>query len=110
MDFFNLNKNYSNKISLIFIIISLGGIPPFLGFLIKLISIFFLIQNSRVTVTILIISSIINIFFYIRILTPTLFLNYLNTKNLFKNKTINKNFIFNLNIILCIFILNLIII
>ncbi|YP_009159617.1 NADH dehydrogenase subunit 2 (mitochondrion) [Amblyomma americanum] len=110
MDFFNLNKNYSNKISLIFMMMSLGGMPPFLGFLIKLISIFFLIQNSSVTVTILIISSMINIFFYMRILTPTLFLNYLNTKNLFKNKTMNKNFIFNLNMILCIFILNLMII
>nr|UYB77885.1 NADH dehydrogenase subunit 2 [Amblyomma americanum] len=110
MDFFNLNKNYSNKISLIFMMMSLGGMPPFLGFLIKLISIFFLIQNSSVTVTILIVSSMINIFFYMRILTPTLFLNYLNTKNLFKNKTMNKNFIFNLNMILCIFILNLMII
>nr|UKT60462.1 NADH dehydrogenase subunit 2 [Amblyomma americanum]UKT60475.1 NADH dehydrogenase subunit 2 [Amblyomma americanum] len=110
MDFFNLNKNYSNKISLIFMMMSLGGMPPFLGFLIKLTSIFFLIQNSSVTVTILIISSMINIFFYMRILTPTLFLNYLNTKNLFKNKTMNKNFIFNLNMILCIFILNLMII
>nr|WEF74975.1 NADH dehydrogenase subunit 2 [Amblyomma mixtum] len=102
-------KKYSEKISIISLMLSLGGMPPFLGFFIKLSSIIILINNFNFIIIILIMSSMINIYFYLRILTPLLFINNYNFKNHFKKNHYNKNFILNMNIIISIFLLNLMI-
>lgn len=68
---FNLNSiklTFLNKITIISLFLSLGGIPPFLGFFIKWISVILIIKNFPIIIVILIISSLINLFFYIRIL------------------------------------------
>lgn len=99
---FSINE----KIRIIISIISLGGIPPFLGFVIKFISIILIIKYSIIVIIILILSSLINIYIYIRIIIPTLLtfnktelnLNFLNLK---------KNSYFNMLIILTLFLVNL---
>nr|YP_010535389.1 NADH dehydrogenase subunit 2 [Amblyomma mixtum]UYB77950.1 NADH dehydrogenase subunit 2 [Amblyomma mixtum] len=106
---FFVYKKYSEKISIISLMLSLGGMPPFLGFFIKLSSIIILINNFNFIIIILIMSSMINIYFYLRILTPLLFINNYNFKNHFKKNHFNKNFILNMNIIISIFLLNLMI-
>nr|WEF74988.1 NADH dehydrogenase subunit 2 [Amblyomma mixtum] len=106
---FFVYKKYSEKISIISLMLSLGGMPPFLGFFIKLSSIIILINNFNFIIIILIMSSMINIYFYLRILTPLLFINNYNFKNHFKKNHSNKNFILNMNIIISIFLLNLMI-
>nr|WEF75040.1 NADH dehydrogenase subunit 2 [Amblyomma cajennense] len=103
------NKKYYWKISIITLMLSLGGMPPFLGFYIKLSSIIILINNFNSIIGILIMSSMINIFFYLRILTPFLFLNYYSLKSFFKKSHHNKNILLNINLMISIFLLNLLI-
>nr|UXD79095.1 NADH dehydrogenase subunit 2 [Haemaphysalis qinghaiensis] len=99
---FSINE----KISIIISMMSLGGMPPFLGFVIKFISIMLIIKYSIIVMMILILSSLINIYIYIRMIIPTLLtfnktelnLNFLNLK---------KNSYFNMLIILTLFLVNL---
>nr|WKW95277.1 NADH dehydrogenase subunit 2 [Ixodes pacificus] len=74
---FNFNSmklTFLNKITMISLFLSLGGMPPFLGFFMKWISVILMIKNFPMIMLILIPSSLINLFFYIRILYP-IFLN-----------------------------------
>lgn len=69
----NINSiKFSNfkKISLFSLFLSLGGLPPFLGFLTKWISIILIIKNFPLILIFLISSSLINLYFYIRSLFP----------------------------------------
>lgn len=120
INFFNIKKineiyllnNLKNKFSLIFIFInllSLGGLPPFLGFFPKIIIIFKL--NNNFLILFLILFTLIALFFYFRIIYSIFIFNsiklniLLNIKN---NKKFNKNIIiaiFNNLIIFIIFIL-----
>lgn len=85
----NIKHIYSttNFLSLLIIIISLGGLPPFLGFLPK----WLIISNTSFDIYFLlftlIIRSLVRIFVYLRITFPLLFNQILKTK-----KTININF------------------
>nr|AIW64952.1 NADH dehydrogenase subunit 2 [Cyana sp. MT-2014] len=87
------NMNSLIKINLIINFLSLGGLPPFLGFFPKWIIINFLIMNKMFLLTfIMIMMSLIILFFYIRIIYSSFMFNY------FKNKWIkismkNKNFL-----------------
>lgn len=103
---FNNKINYNEKINFIIHFISLGGIPPFLGFFIKIITIFILIKFRTFIIIILITSSLINLFFYFKILTPIFFLNLKTFKNLKINFN-NKTLFININLILLIFLVNL---
>lgn len=70
--------NYKKKIKFIFIInfISLGGLPPFLGFLPKWLIINNLIENKHFTIIIiLIIFTLISLYFYLRITFSSLTIN-----------------------------------
>lgn len=96
------------KISIIIIIISLGGIPPFIGFIIKLLAIIIIIQHSRIIILIIVLSSLINTFIYIRILYPILLLTNKTNININFFKTL-KTFINNIIIIITLIIINLII-
>ena len=93
-DLINLKLTKSlNYLFLIFSIIALGGLPPFSGFIIKWISIQSLFNlSSFIYLFLIILVSLIRLFFYLRILFP-LFLFSSNSKKL-NSKFINLNFSF----------------
>nr|YP_010459011.1 NADH dehydrogenase subunit 2 [Asura megala]YP_010989195.1 NADH dehydrogenase subunit 2 [Asura unipuncta]UUB71775.1 NADH dehydrogenase subunit 2 [Asura megala]WOS95358.1 NADH dehydrogenase subunit 2 [Asura unipuncta] len=75
------NMNPLIKINLLINFLSLGGLPPFIGFLPKWIIINFLILNNMYMLTfIMIMMSLIILFFYIRIIYSTFMFNYLKNK------------------------------
>nr|WEV93844.1 NADH dehydrogenase subunit 2 [Patania chlorophanta] len=94
---FFLNINYMIKLFLLINFLSLGGLPPFIGFFPKWIVINFLLMNNFFFLTIiLIMMSLIMLFFYIRILYSSFMFNYLKLKWM---KTFIKNkFIYIINI------------
>nr|YP_010324937.1 NADH dehydrogenase subunit 2 [Dermacentor steini]UNO54118.1 NADH dehydrogenase subunit 2 [Dermacentor steini] len=103
-----INKmNYNEKMSFISQFMSLAGMPPFLGFFMKIMSIFILMKLSSLFVMILIISSLINLFFYFKILTPFLFIFSKSSKN---NKiSFSKTFLMNMNFMILIYFMNMLI-
>nr|YP_010730000.1 NADH dehydrogenase subunit 2 [Amblyomma tonelliae]WEF75014.1 NADH dehydrogenase subunit 2 [Amblyomma tonelliae] len=107
---FFMNKSITNKILILTLMLSLGGMPPFLGFFIKLISIIIIIKMSNFVIMILIISSMINIYFYLRTFIPLIFINFNSIKTYLKKNFSKKNLIFNINLIISIFLLNIIMI
>nr|YP_010535441.1 NADH dehydrogenase subunit 2 [Ixodes rubicundus]UYB78119.1 NADH dehydrogenase subunit 2 [Ixodes rubicundus] len=70
-----MKTNFFKKMNLFSLFLSLGGMPPFLGFFMKWVSILFILNKMSLILMILIMSSLINLFFYIRILFP-LMLNF----------------------------------
>nr|WBK26869.1 NADH dehydrogenase subunit 2 [Bastilla crameri] len=75
------NMNSLIKINLLINFLSLGGLPPFIGFFPKWIIINFLIMNKMYFLTfILIMMSLILLFFYIRIIYSTFMFNYIKMK------------------------------
>nr|YP_010729922.1 NADH dehydrogenase subunit 2 [Parnassius hardwickii]WEF74832.1 NADH dehydrogenase subunit 2 [Parnassius hardwickii] len=82
---FIVNMKFSLKMSLLINFLSLGGLPPFLGFFPKWIIINFLIMNKLFIISfIFIMMSLIMLFFYIRIMYSSIMFNYLKMK-WFKN-------------------------
>nr|YP_009676051.1 NADH dehydrogenase subunit 2 [Papilio memnon]QDE12972.1 NADH dehydrogenase subunit 2 [Papilio memnon] len=78
---FIINMNSIIKISLLINFMSLGGLPPFLGFFPKWITINFLIMNNFFLISfIFIMMSLIMLFFYIRIIYSSIMYNYLKLK------------------------------
>nr|YP_009141816.1 NADH dehydrogenase subunit 2 [Dendrolimus punctatus]AIQ80187.1 NADH dehydrogenase subunit 2 [Dendrolimus punctatus] len=75
------NMNSMIKINLFVNFLSLGGLPPFIGFLPKWIIINFLINNKMFLLSfIFIMMSLIMLFFYIRIIYSSLMFNYIKMK------------------------------
>nr|USF17586.1 NADH dehydrogenase subunit 2 [Junonia hierta cebrene] len=65
---FNLNLNFSIKFSILINFLSLGGLPPFLGFFPKWMIINYLLYNNLIIISfIFTMSSLIMLFIYIRI-------------------------------------------
>nr|YP_010952528.1 NADH dehydrogenase subunit 2 [Cechetra lineosa]WMQ52835.1 NADH dehydrogenase subunit 2 [Cechetra lineosa] len=87
------NMNFMIKLNLLINFMSLGGLPPFLGFLPKWIIINFLMMNKLYLLTfIMVMSSLITIYFYIRIIYSSFMFNYFKMKWFkmnFKNKLMN---------------------
>nr|YP_009047794.1 NADH dehydrogenase subunit 2 [Danaus chrysippus]AHA84108.1 NADH dehydrogenase subunit 2 [Danaus chrysippus] len=82
---FNINLNFFFKISIMINFLSLGGLPPLLGFFSKWMIINFLIMNNMFLITFFfIMSSLIMIFVYIRIIYSSL-LSYSFKFKWFKN-------------------------
>nr|YP_010564728.1 NADH dehydrogenase subunit 2 [Volucella rufimargina]UZA61131.1 NADH dehydrogenase subunit 2 [Volucella rufimargina] len=82
---FFFNKNL--KFSLFLNLLSLGGLPPFLGFIPKWLTIQYLsINNQLFMLTMMIIMTLLTLYFYLRLCYTTFMLNY------FEN-----NWIFNMN-------------
>nr|AII02353.1 NADH dehydrogenase subunit 2 [Ethmia eupostica] len=78
---FIMNMNPMIKISLFINFLSLGGLPPFIGFFPKWIVINFMIMNNLFFLTfIFIMMSLIMLFFYIRIIFSSFMFNYLKLK------------------------------
>nr|YP_005089222.1 NADH dehydrogenase subunit 2 [Euploea mulciber]ADP01757.1 NADH dehydrogenase subunit 2 [Euploea mulciber]WCI21405.1 NADH dehydrogenase subunit 2 [Euploea mulciber] len=70
---FNYNLNFFIKISIMINFLSLGGLPPFLGFLSKWIVINFLMMNNLFIISFFfVMMSLIMIFIYIRIIYSSL--------------------------------------
>lgn len=109
--FNSINRNKIIKILFNFNFLSLGGIPPFLGFLPKWLTInFIIINNIYLLRAILIIFTLITLYFYVRISINSLIIY--SSEKLNKNIKINKitiivNFISILLLILCNIIINL---
>nr|UHA56173.1 NADH dehydrogenase subunit 2 [Actinotia polyodon] len=75
------NMNFFIKINLLINFLSLGGLPPFIGFFPKWIIINFLINNKMyLLVFIFIMMSLIMLFFYIRITYSAFMFNYIKMK------------------------------
>nr|YP_010309848.1 NADH dehydrogenase subunit 2 [Endotricha kuznetzovi]UMR54974.1 NADH dehydrogenase subunit 2 [Endotricha kuznetzovi] len=89
---FTSNINYSIKLFFLINFLSLGGLPPFIGFFPKWIVINFLLINKLFLITfIFIMMSLIMLFFYIRIIYSSFLFNYMKLKWIkifFKNKFI----------------------
>nr|YP_009441747.1 NADH dehydrogenase subunit 2 [Vincenzellus ruficollis]AOY39292.1 NADH dehydrogenase subunit 2 [Vincenzellus ruficollis] len=77
----NLNSNNLIKISFLLNFLSLGGLPPFIGFLPKWLTINWLIFNNYLILTLmLILFTLIMLFVYIRIILTSLILNFSQSK------------------------------
>ena len=59
-------------IALLIVLLSLGGLPPFTGFMPKLITIILLIHPIKIILLVLIAGSIINLFFYLNIVISSM--------------------------------------
>nr|YP_010180797.1 NADH dehydrogenase subunit 2 [Ixodes vespertilionis]QVD40490.1 NADH dehydrogenase subunit 2 [Ixodes vespertilionis] len=82
-----------SKILLFSFFLSLGGLPPFLGFLTKWVAIIYISKNLSIIIIILIISSLINLFFYMRSLFPMILnLNMMMKSSFLPSPTQSFNF------------------
>nr|YP_010613550.1 NADH dehydrogenase subunit 2 [Graphium sarpedon]WAR51425.1 NADH dehydrogenase subunit 2 [Graphium sarpedon]WHN78806.1 NADH dehydrogenase subunit 2 [Graphium cloanthus] len=91
---FIINMNFLIKFYFLINFLSLGGLPPFLGFFPKWIIINFLINNNmNFIVFIFIMMSLIMLFIYIRIIYSSMIFNFLKMKWL-KIYIKNKNLLF----------------
>nr|QRV62906.1 NADH dehydrogenase subunit 2 [Necterosoma penicillatum] len=86
--FLLMNKNYKTKFFLMLNLLSLGGLPPFLGFLPKWMIIQNLSNKNFMLTLFIIMMSLITLFFYLRIMYSSMMI-YNNQLNY--NKLINKN-------------------
>lgn len=96
-----INKNLLIKFRLILNLLSLGGLPPFLGFLPKWLIIQYLRNNYIFLLFFIIIITLITLFFYLRIAYTRLILSH-NELNF--NILINKNIKINWIILILSFI------
>nr|YP_009000412.1 NADH dehydrogenase subunit 2 [Argas lagenoplastis]AHF21600.1 NADH dehydrogenase subunit 2 [Argas lagenoplastis] len=74
------------KISFIMTLLSLGGMPPMLGFLVKLLTIKIIILSMPMILLVIIPSSLLNLFFYMRIMYPFLMKMFHYNQMNFKKK------------------------
>nr|AZL93516.1 NADH dehydrogenase subunit 2 [Xyela sp. ZJUH_2016036] len=90
------NNNNIIKFSMYLTLLSLGGLPPFIGFLPKWMTIEMLIKNNFLILTlIMIIMTLITLFYYLRISFSSFMLTYFESK-----WKINFNFMYNLKLTL----------
>nr|YP_011010680.1 NADH dehydrogenase subunit 2 [Halobates matsumurai]WPW47360.1 NADH dehydrogenase subunit 2 [Halobates matsumurai] len=77
-------KTKTEKMNIIIMMLSLGGLPPFLGFLPKWLVIQSLMNNNcKITIMILMMTSMITLFYYMRMITPIIMMNnYINKWNI----------------------------
>nr|WJW73554.1 NADH dehydrogenase subunit 2 [Chamaesphegina sp.] len=77
--------NKTLKFSLFLNLLSLGGLPPFLGFLPKWLTIQYLTFNNQLfMMTIMIVMSLVTLFFYLRLCYTAFMLNYFENNWTFK--------------------------
>nr|ARH53714.1 NADH dehydrogenase subunit 2 [Anthobium melanocephalum] len=95
--FTSLNSNTMVKMFFILNFMSLGGLPPFLGFFPKWLTIQTLIQNSMYLLTFtMVMMTLLTLFYYMRITFSTLILNTAET-NFYKNMPLSNFFILTSN-------------
>nr|YP_009499432.1 NADH dehydrogenase subunit 2 [Ocinara albicollis]AWT58476.1 NADH dehydrogenase subunit 2 [Ocinara albicollis] len=102
------NMNFYIKLNLFINFLSLGGLPPFLGFLPKWIIINFLMINKFYFLTfIFVMSSLIIIFYYIQIVYSSFMFNYFKMK--WMNFFIKNKLFFTINLFSLISIMSMIV-
>nr|YP_011017289.1 NADH dehydrogenase subunit 2 [Amblyomma dissimile]WQF68952.1 NADH dehydrogenase subunit 2 [Amblyomma dissimile] len=107
MNNFMLTKmNFFEKIYFCLLMFSLGGMPPYLGFIMKMITIMIIIKMNSIILMILILSSMMNIFIYAHLINLNFFINMINTK-MIKLKFNFKQIIIHFNLFISIFLLNI---
>nr|QWY25993.1 NADH dehydrogenase subunit 2 [Morphostenophanes yunnanus] len=68
-----VNKNKMTKMSLMLQFMSLGGLPPFIGFLPKWLVINWMTKNSMIAITlIMVLATLVMLFIYMRMVMPSL--------------------------------------
>nr|AYP72672.1 NADH dehydrogenase subunit 2 [Cassida sp. EMHAU-15090501] len=88
----NLIKNKFSKIFILMNFLSLSGIPPMIGFMPKWLTVHYMIINMNIIMPlILIISSLMHSYFYIRIIIPSLMMKMKESKMLNQSHSINYN-------------------
>nr|YP_271832.1 NADH dehydrogenase subunit 2 [Japyx solifugus]AAV33411.1 NADH dehydrogenase subunit 2 [Japyx solifugus] len=75
-----LNSNIPQKYIMSTNLLSLGGLPPFLGFLPKWMAISIVMTNSPITAIMLIIGALINLYYYLRITFTAFITTHFNQK------------------------------
>nr|ANJ70693.1 NADH dehydrogenase subunit 2 [Uloma sp. BMNH 1425257] len=106
-----LNQNKTAKFALMSNFLSLGGLPPFIGFLPKWIIINWMSNNGMILITVsLIVTTLIMLFIYIRIMMSSMTLNMNEQKtpkiSLDKKTLITINMITMMGLISCTLIMN----
>nr|YP_011010693.1 NADH dehydrogenase subunit 2 [Metrocoris communis]WPW47373.1 NADH dehydrogenase subunit 2 [Metrocoris communis] len=96
-------KTQMEKMNMLIMMLSLGGLPPFIGFMPKWMVIQSLIStNSMLTIFILMMSSMITLFYYMRMVSPMIMnksmMNKWNNKNI--NMKMNYMYSFIMNMML----------
>nr|ALO70833.1 NADH deshydrogenase subunit 2 [Philonthus fimetarius] len=111
--FTNLNNNIQVKFFFVMNFLSLGGLPPFLGFLPKWLTIENLVENKMWFLTlIMVILTLLTLYFYIRMMFSTLTISMTQPNFLIPNK-INQlwiffsNFISIISLLMCSILFNL---
>nr|UPL65818.1 NADH dehydrogenase subunit 2 [Alloeorhynchus sp.] len=75
------NSSLTMKINMTMLFMSLGGLPPFLGFMPKWMVIQYLMKlNLHLMTMVMIMSSLLTLFFYLRIITPMMLNNSIKNK------------------------------
>nr|UNO53728.1 NADH dehydrogenase subunit 2 [Ixodes ovatus] len=77
----SMKSSFSNKIYLFSFILSLGGLPPFLGFFMKWIAVILISKIFISILLVLISSSLINLYFYMRCMFPLILNMNINMKS-----------------------------
>nr|ALO70396.1 NADH deshydrogenase subunit 2 [Bolitobius castaneus] len=110
--FLKLNHNFGMKLFFILNFLSLGGLPPFIGFLPKWLTIQGLIQNNFLLLSLLmIVLTLLTLYFYMRLTFSTILLS-LNELNYFFNQNQNNfwimlsNYLSIFSLLFCTFIFN----
>nr|YP_009441630.1 NADH dehydrogenase subunit 2 [Incoltorrida madagassica]AOY39136.1 NADH dehydrogenase subunit 2 [Incoltorrida madagassica] len=97
-----MNYNMLMKLAISINLLSLGGLPPFLGFLPKwLIIQMFLNLNNIFIIFILLMTSLITLYFYMRIIISSMILNSVNLNFFY---SMNKNYLNNVYLFIYTFI------
>nr|YP_009935657.1 NADH dehydrogenase subunit 2 [Mylabris calida]QNS38535.1 NADH dehydrogenase subunit 2 [Mylabris calida] len=108
-----LNQNKTSKLSLMINFLSLGGLPPFLGFLPKWFTVNWMVFNGlSILAFILIILTLAVLFIYVRLILSSLTIMHTETKLPVEKLSVLPAFMFNLislfSLIACTFLFNLI--
>nr|YP_010507207.1 NADH dehydrogenase subunit 2 [Amara ovata]UXF64358.1 NADH dehydrogenase subunit 2 [Amara ovata] len=95
-----MNKNLLIKFSLLLNLLSLGGLPPFLGFFPKWMLIQYLSNNYMYLLFFMIMMTLITLFFYLRIMYTSLIMSH-NELNF--NILMNNNSMINISMLISLF-------
>nr|YP_010586368.1 NADH dehydrogenase subunit 2 [Molanna truncata]UZZ44156.1 NADH dehydrogenase subunit 2 [Molanna truncata] len=81
MQIFSMKMSFIFKILILINFISLGGIPPFMGFIPKWLVInFYIMNNMNFIIFIMIMMTLLNLFYYLRIFFSSMMINSFNMK------------------------------
>nr|AWV84446.1 NADH dehydrogenase subunit 2 [Tettigotoma maculata] len=87
--FFLIYNNFYSSLIMMVLFMSMGGLPPFLGFFPKMIMVYFLVnENFYMLCMVLLMSALIVLFFYLRVIFTGLLINNLSLKLVYTNNVV----------------------